>query len=381
MLADINEDEGSLKGGIEAFTEGSLRPAIKKFVDGHEFPADLFREFLSLGYMGTAYDPDYDGAGLGVRGSAIVTEALAAAEPGFAAIYLCNSAPMTAIARYGSDELKRRWLAPLCRGEFIASFGVTEPHGGSDVASIRTRAVEDGDHWVLNGAKVFSTNAGTPLHGVSTIIAVTDPDKGAKGLSTFVVPVGTPGFRVGKASRKTGWRIAPSVELFLDDCRIPKEFMVGQRGEGLKQILTTLSIGRILVAAAALGLSRKAFTLARDYGRDRKVGGRPIFENQALTFPLADAMTSMHAAELMIRNAACLADAGRDFRRETSMAKLFCSEMAGTIADLATQIHGGYGMFEDYEVSGLMGEAKVLQIVEGTSEVQRLIIARDLVTS
>jgi len=380
MLAELNDDERALKEGVEAFTEGSLRPGIKRHVDDHEFPTDLVREFLALGYMGTAYDLDHDGAGFGARGSAIVAEALAAVEPGFAAIYLCNSAPMTAISRYGSQELKREWLGPLCRGEFIASFGVTEPQGGSDVAGIRTRAVEDGDGWVLNGAKVFSTNAGTPLHGVSTVLAVTDPDKGAKGLSTFVVPVGTPGFRVGKAGRKTGWRIAPSVELFFDNCRIPKRYLLGNSGEGLKQILTTLSLGRILVAAAALGLSRKAFALAKDYGKGRKVGGLPIFENQGITFPLADAMTSMHAAELMIRNAACLADAGRPFRLETSMAKLFASEMAGKIAELAVQVHGGYGMFEEYDVSGLMGEAKVLQIVEGTSEVQRLVIARELLS-
>lgn len=378
MLADLNEDERALRRGVEAFAEGRLRPNVKAFVDAHAFPADLVREFAALGYMGAAYDVDHDGGGLGVRGSAIVAEALATVEPGFAAIFLCNSAPSSVIAQYGSDALKCDWLARLCRGEMIASFGVTEPHGGSDVASIRTRAVRDGDDWVLNGAKVFSTNAGTELHGLSTIVAVTDPELGPKGLSTFLVPVGTPGFRVGKAARKIGWRIAPSVELFLDDCRIPAGNLIGQSGDGLKQILTTLSLGRILVAAAALGLSRKAFALARDYGVARKVGGAPIFANQGVTFPLADALTRMHAAELMIRNAACLADAGRPFRLETSMTKLFASELAGEIAELAVQIHGGYGVFEEYDVSGLIGEAKVLQIVEGTSEIQRLIIAREL---
>ncbi|HEY0220180.1 MAG TPA: acyl-CoA dehydrogenase family protein [Afipia sp.] len=380
-MLDLNDDERALKEGVESFADGELRPHIKSFVDAHEFPEKLVAQFGALGFMGTAYEPDFDGGGLGARGSAIVAEALSVAEPGFAAIYLCNSAPMTVISRYGSQELKREWLAPLCRGEVIASFGVTETHGGSDVASIKTRAVDDGNCWVLNGSKVFSTNAGTPLHGLSTVVAVTDPDKGPKGLSTFVVPVGTEGFRVGKAGHKTGWRIAPSVELFFEDCRIPKRFLVGERGDGLKQILTTLSLGRILVAAASLGLSRKAFNLAREYGRGRKVGGRQVFDNQGLTFPLADAMTQMHAAELMIRNAACLADDGKPFRLESSMAKLFASEMAGRIADTAVQVHGGYGMFEEYEVSGLLGEAKVLQIVEGTSEVQRLLIARELAAS
>lgn len=378
MLLELTEDERALKQGLEAFAQGELRSRIAPFVERHAFPSDLVRAFARLGFMGTAYHPDDGGSGLGTRGAAIVAEVLAEVEPGFAAIYLCNSAPMSVIARFGSEALKREWLTPLCRGDCIASFGVSEPHGGSDVASTRTRAVRDGDDWVLSGAKIFSTNAGTDQHGLSTVVAVTDPDKGSRSLSTFVVPVGTAGFRVGKAGRKVGWRIAPSVELFFDECRIPGRLMVGARGDGLKQILTTLGLGRILVGAAALGLSRKALRLAARYGRERKVGGRPIFENQGLTFPLADAITRIHAAELMIRNAACLADADRPFRLETAMAKLFASELAGEIADLAVQVHGGYGIFEEYEVSGLLGEAKVLQIVEGTSEVQRLVIARQL---
>lgn len=378
MLLDLTEDEILLKNAVEAFAENSLRPAIKDYADRHRFPTELVREFLGLGFMGTAYPPEAGGAGLGTRGAAIVAEVLARVEPSFAAIYLCNSAPMTVIARYASDEQKRRWLAPLCAGETIASFGVTEPSGGSDVASIKLRAVEDGDHFVLNGSKIFSTNAGTPLHGLSTVIAVTDPDKGPKGLSTFIVPVGTPGFSVGKAGRKIGWRIADSVELFFDNCRVPKAQLVGERGEGLKQILTTLSIGRILVAATGLGLARKAMDLAKAYGNGRKVGGRAIFAHQGLAFPLADILTKIHAAELMIRHSAILSDSGRAFRTETSMAKLFASELAGEAADIAVQVHGGYGVYEEYDVSSLLGEAKVLQIVEGTSEVQRLVIAREL---
>lgn len=378
MLLDLDEDETMLRSGLQQFAEGSLRPKIKPFADEHKFPTELMTEFLALGFMGTAYDPNFGGSGLGTRGAAIVAEQLARVEPGFAAIYLCNSAPMTTIARYGSDEVKRKWLEPLCRGEMIASFGVTEPSGGSDVASVKMRAVEDGDSFVLSGSKVFSTNAGTPLHGVTTFVAVTDPELGPRGLSTFVVPVGTPGFTVGKPGRKIGWRIADSVELFLDGCRIPKTNMIGNRGDGLKQILTTLSIGRILVAATALGLARKAVDLAKSYGNGRKVGGAAIFNHQGLTFPLADALTNIHAAELMIRNASCLADADRAFRLETSMTKLFATEMAGQAADIALQVHGGYGAFEEYEVSSLPGEARVLRILEGTSEIQRLVIAREL---
>jgi alkylation response protein AidB-like acyl-CoA dehydrogenase len=274
--------------------------------------------------------------------------------------------------------LKQRWLAPLCRGDMIASFGVTEPHGGSDVAQTRTRAIRDGDDYVITGSKVFSTNAGTPLHGLSTVIASTDPAKGAKGLSTFVVPVGTPGFSVGRPGPKIGWRIAPSVELHLDECRVPASHLIGEPGDGLKQILATLSVGRILVAATGLGIARRALRLAKDYGRGRSLFGRSILENQGLAFPLADLMTRIHAAELMIRNAAVLVDEGRPFRTETSMAKLFATELALEAAERAIQVHGGYGVFHDYEVSGLLGEAKVLQLVEGTSEIQRLVIAREL---
>ena len=378
MLLDLSDDEHLLKDSVAAFAAKSLQPKIGPYVARHEFPTELVKAFCGLGLMGTAYDPAYDGSGLGTKGAAIVAETLAMTEPGFAAIFLCNSAPMTVLARYGSEALKRDWLAKLCRGEMIASFGVSEPGGGSDVASIQTRAIEDGDHFVLKGSKIFSTNAGTPLHGLSTVIAATDPERGPKGLSTFVVPVGTPGFTVGKAGRKVGWRIADSVELYFDNCRIPKSHMVGARGDGLRQILTTLSIGRILVGATALGLARKAMNLAKTYGAQRKVGGKPIFENQGLTFPAADVMTKVHAAELMIRNAAWLADAERPFRSETSMAKLFASELAADAVDLAVQIHGGYGVFEEFEISGLWGEAKVLQIVEGTSEVQRIVIAREL---
>jgi short/branched chain acyl-CoA dehydrogenase len=374
MTAD--EDEATFLAGVNGFIDKELRRSIGPFVRDHRFPAELVKSFAKAGFMGTAYDPEYGGAGLGARGAALLCEALSQAEPGFAAIFLCNSAPMTVLARFGSDAIKRQWLEPLCRGEIVASFGVTEPHGGSDVAQIKTRAREDGDHFVLDGSKIFSTNAGTPLHGLTTVVAVTDADAGPKGLSTFAVPVGTPGFVVGKPGRKIGWRIAPSCELFFDGCRIPKSAMIGNRGDGLKQILITLSAGRVLVAAAALGLARKALDLAIQYGRQRKLFGKSILENQGLAFPLADLETKCYAAQLMIRDAAQRIDLEQPSRLQTSMAKLFASELAMEAANAAIQVHGGYGVFEEYDVSGLLGEAKVLSLVEGTSEIQRLVIAR-----
>ena len=378
MPIELTEDETSLLAATDRFIEREMKPSIGTYVREHQFPTPIVKAFAKGGFMGVAYDPAFDGGGLGARGAALLSARLAEAEPGFAAIFLCNSAPMTVLARFGSDRIKQQWLAPLCRGETLASFGVTEPHGGSDVAQIKTRAREDGNDFVLDGSKVFSTNAGTPLHGVTTVVAVTDPEKGSKGLSTFAVPVGTPGFSIGKPGRKIGWRIAPSCELFFDGCRVPKTAMVGNPGDGLKQILTTLAIGRVLVAATALGLTRKATRLAISYASNRKLFGRGILQNQGLSFPLADILTKCYAAELMIQDAAKLIDGGRPFRSETSMVKLFATELAIEAAALAIQTHGGYGVFEEYEVSGLMGEAKVLTLVEGTSEIQRLVIARDL---
>lgn len=380
MLLELTEDETLLRDAVARFAAERLEPAMPSHLARHEFPAELVRECGELGYFGAAYDSEYGGADLGTRGAAIVAETLARTEPAFAAIFLCSSAPASLVARFGSDDLKREWLAPLCEGRMVASFGVTEPHGGSDVANIRTRAVRDGDDWVLNGNKIFSTNGGTPLHGFSTVVAVTDPDRGAKGLSSFVVPVGTPGFTVGKAAGKIGWRFADSVELYFEDVRIPDRFRVGERGDGLKQILSVLSIGRILVGATGLGLARRAMDLAKAYGRERQLFGKSILEHQGLSFPLADILTRIHACELMVRNAACLVDAGRPFRNETSMAKLFASELAVEAALKAIQVHGAYGVFDDYPVSGLLGEAKVLEIVEGTSEIQRLVISRELLT-
>lgn len=378
MLIDFSDDERMLTDAVRRFAQQELAPAMPEHLAKHAFPTELVKAFGEMGFLGVSYDPEYGGGGLGTRGAAIVAELLARVEPSFAAIFLCNSAPASLIARYGSDKQKRDWLQPVNEGKMIGSFGVTEPHGGSDVASNKTTAVLDGDEYVINGQKMFSTNAGTPLHGFSTVIAVTDPDAKSKGLSSFIVPVGTPGFSVGKRANKIGWRFADSVELYFDNVRVPKENLIGQPGDGLKQVLTVLSVGRILVGATGLGLARRAIDLAKSYGRDRKLFGKSILEHQGLSFPLADILTKIHAAELMVRNAATLVDEGRPFRNETSMTKLFASELAVEAALKAIQVHGAYGVFEEYPVSGLLGEAKVLEIVEGTSEIQRLVIAREL---
>ncbi len=374
-FASLRED---LREVVARFARERLAPAIGMHLEEHTFPAELVAELGALGLFGTAYGPEFGGAGLGVRGAALVAEELARVEPSFAAIYVCHSAPATLLDRYASSDLKNAWLRPANEGRFIGSFGVTEPHGGSDIANIRTRAVEDGDDFLLIGSKVFSTNAGTPPHAFTTVVAVTDPHLGAKGLSSFVVPVGAPGFTFGRRKPKIGWRAADSVELFLDEVRVPRSNLIGRRGDGLKQVLTVLSIGRILVAAIGLGLARKAVDLSREYGRERQLFGASILAHQGLAFPMADILTEIHAAELMIAHAARLVDEGQPFRIETSMTKLFASQLAVKAALQAIQVHGGYGVFDEYPVAGLLGEAKVLEIVEGTSEMQRMVIAREL---
>lgn len=377
-MLDHTEDEAMLVDAVERFCREQLADALPAHSREHRFPTELVRAFGELGYLGTAYDPAYGGAGLGTRGAALVAEILARTEPSFAAVFLCNSAPASLIVRFGSDEQKREFLEPVCAGRMIGSFGVTEPHGGSDVASIRTKALRDGDDWILSGAKIFSTNAGTPLHGFSTVVAVTDPDKGPKGLTSFVVPVGTPGFSVGRPAAKIGWRFADSVELYFDDVRIPDRSRIGDPGDGLKQVLSVLSIGRVLVAATGLGLARRAIDLSIAHGRDRRLFGKSILEHQGLAFPLADVLTGIHAAELMVRHSAMLVDSGRPFRNETSKTKLFASQLAVDAALKAVQVHGALGVFEDCPAASLIGEAKVLEIVEGTSEIQRMVIAREL---
>lgn len=378
LMTDLNDDERMLTDAVSRFAQQELQPAMPKHLAEHTFPVELVRSFGELGFIGTSYDPEYSGGGMGTRGATIVAELLARVEPSFAAIFLCNSAPCSLIARYGSEEQKREWLQPVNEGKMIASFGVTEPHGGSDVANIKTTAVQDGDDYIINGMKLFSTNAGTQLHGFSTVVAVTDPDKGSKGLSSFIIPVGTEGFTIGKKANKIGWRFADSVELYFDNVRVPAKYLVGNRGDGLKQILTVLSIGRVLMAATGLGLTKRAIDLAKAYGKDRRLFGKSILEHQGLSFPLADILTKIYATELMVRHCAHLIDEGRPFRNETSKAKLFASEMAIEAALKAIQVHGAYGIFDEYPVSGLLGEAKVLEIAEGTSEIQRLVIAREL---
>lgn len=373
----LTDDEQALAAALDRFVEGTLAPTIDRHVRDHSFPETIVREFLSLGFMGAAFDEDNGGAGLGVRGGALVVERLARCDPGFAAIVLCNSASMSVLARFANGDQKARFLSPLITGEMISSFGVSEPQGGSDPSATRTRAERRGTDFVINGAKVFSTNAGTELHGLSLVLAQTDAAAGPRGLSTFVVPKGTPGFTIARPRDKIGWRVAPTVELFFDDVRVPADHLVGKPGDGLKQVLVALAAGRVLVAACALGLTRKALETAGRYAGARELRGKAVLSNQSVGFRLADLGARLLSASLLTRHAAELLDAGLPARAEASAAKLIASEMAVDAALAAIHLHGAYGIFEEHEASRLIGEAKVLEIAEGVSEVQRLLLLRE----
>ena len=275
---------------------------------------------------------------------------------------------------FGTPEQKERFLTPLARGEKLGSFGLTEATSGSDAANMATRAVRDGDHWVLNGTKVFITNAG--VAGIYVVAAVTDPAKGSKGISMFIVEKETEGLRSGKKEDKLGWRASDTRELILEEVRVPADQLLGEEGRGFQQCLHTLTGGRIGIAAHALGIAEGAFDAARAYAQDREQFGRPIAEFQAIQFKLADMATGIEAGRLLTHRAARLKDSGRDYRLAAAQAKLFCSELAMRTTIEAVQIHGGNGYTRDYPVERMMRDAKVTEIGEGTSEIQRTIIAR-----
>jgi short/branched chain acyl-CoA dehydrogenase len=279
----------------------------------------------------------------------------------------------------GTEEQKQRWLVPMCRGEILGAFGLTEPGGGSDAASTLTTAKLDGDEWIVNGSKAFITNSGTDITGLVTITAVTgEREDGRKEISAIIVPSNTPGFEVGKSYRKLGWHASDTHERSFADCRVPQENLLGQRGKGFANFLRTLDDGRIAIAALGVGLAQGCLDESVKYANERRAFGRAIGEFQGLQFKIADLKVMVETARLATYKAAWLRDEGRPYKAEASLAKLYSSEIAVTCAREAVQIHGGYGFMEEYPVARYYRDSKVLEIGEGTSEVQRILIARDL---
>jgi len=284
------------------------------------------------------------------------------------------------IFRFGTEEQKQQWLVPMCRGEILGAFGLTEPGGGSDAGATKTTAVLIDGAWVINGSKAFITNSGTEITGVVTITAVTgeSTEAGHKEISAIIIPAGTPGFEVGRSYRKVGWRASDTHELSFSDCRVPEENLLGERGKGYAQFLQTLDDGRIAVAAMGVGLAQGCLEACLRYAAERTAFGRPIGAFQALQFKMADMKVAVETARLATYRAAWLRDRGRPFKAEAALAKLYASEVAVTCAREAVQVHGGYGYMEEFPVARFYRDSKVLEIGEGTSEIMRWIIARDL---
>jgi butyryl-CoA dehydrogenase len=373
----LNDEQQMVRDTARAFAQDKLAPFAAEWDREHKFPADALTEMASLGFLGMTIPEEWDGAGLDyVSYAAAVIEIAAGCGAVSTIMSVHNGVGCMPILTYGDDAQREKFLKPMARGEKIGCFCLTEPDAGSDAASIRTRARRDGDHYIINGAKQFITSGKNGK--VAILFAVTDPEAGKNGLSAFIVPTDTPGFRIVRVEEKLGQHASDTCQLAFEDMRVPASQRLGAEGMGLKIALANLEGGRIGIAAQAVGMARAAFEAARDYARERKQFGKPIVEHQAVAFKLADMATRIDAAELMVLRAAVLRDSKKPCLKEASMAKLFASEMAEQVCSDAIQIHGGYGYLADYPVERIYRDVRVCQIYEGTSEVQRLVISRAL---
>lgn len=377
MDFSLNEEQTLLKHTVRDFAEAELRPHSREWDEKQEFPREVFTKLGALGLMGVVWPTEYGGSGLSTLDYAIVMEEISRVDAGVAlSLAAHNSLCSGHIFLAGSEEQKRKYLIPLAKGEKVGAWGLTENSAGSDAGGTKTTAVRDGGHWVLNGSKTFITNG--RLAEVAVVMAVTDKNKGKKGISAFVVERGTPGFRAGKKEDKLGVRSSDTSELVFEDCRIPAENLLGQEGMGFVDTLRILDRGRIGIAAFSLGIAQASLEASMTYATGRRQFGHAIAEFQAVQFKIADMSVKVEAARLLTWRAAALRDAGKDHTLQSSQAKLYSSEIAVEAALDAIQIHGGYGYIKDYPVERYLRDAKLGTIGEGTSEVQRLVIAREL---
>jgi short-chain 2-methylacyl-CoA dehydrogenase len=372
-------EQDEFRKTVRAFAEEVIAPRAQEMDETEEFPVDIVRQMGELGLFGLPFPERYGGSGSDFTTLCIAIEELARIDSSMA-ITLEAGVGLGAMPIYlfGTEEQKQKWLVPLARGENIAGFGLTEPGAGSDSGATSTRGVLDGGDWVIDGSKSFITNVGTPLSLFVTITASTGARGDATEISNIIVPVGTPGFTVGKAYKKIGWHASDTRELAFAGCRVPEENLLGTRGEGFRNFLIILDGGRVAIGALAVGLAQGCVEQSIAYAKERKQFGKPIADYQAIQFKLADMATQTDLARLAVYRAAWMKDQGMPFKKEASMAKLFASEVAVTAAREAVQVHGGYGFINESAVSRFYRDSKVLEIGEGTSEVQRILIAREL---
>ncbi len=377
MDFSLSEEQQLLRKTVREFAEEHIRPHVREWDEKQEFPREIFTRLGELGLMGAVWPAEYGGAGLSTLDYAIVMEELSRADAGVAlSVAAHNSLCSGHIALAGSEAQKRKYLVPLARGEKVGCWGLTENGAGSDAGGTRTTAVRDGDHFVLNGSKTFITNG--RVADVAVVMAVTDKSKGKKGISAFVVERGTPGFRAGKKEDKLGVRSSDTSELVLEGCRIPADQLLGQQGMGFVDTLRILDRGRIGIAAWSIGIAQAALEASLTYARQRQQFGHAIAEFQAIQFKIAEMAMKVDAARLLCWRAAALRDSGREHTLESSMAKLYAGDAAVEVALEAIQIHGGYGFIKEYPVERYLRDSKLGTIGEGTSEVQKLVIARGL---
>jgi short/branched chain acyl-CoA dehydrogenase len=381
MDFDLTEEQQEFRRAVREFAEEVIAPRAEEMDRLEEFPSDIVKQMGQMGLFGLPFPEEYGGQGADFLTFCIAVEELARVDSSMA-ITLEAGVGLGANPIYadGTEEQKQRWLVPMCRGEILGAFGLTEPGGGSDAGATRTTArLEDGQ-WVIDGSKAFITNSGTEMTGLVTITAVTGEgdEEGRKEISAIILPAGTQGLEVGKSYRKVGWRASDTHEIAFNDCRVPEENLLGERGNGYAQFLRTLDDGRIAVAALATGLAQGCLEASVKYSQERHAFGRPIGSFQALQFKIADMKVAVETARLATYRAAWLRDRGRPYKAEAALAKLYASEVAVSSARQAVQVHGGYGYMEEFPVARFYRDSKVLEIGEGTSEIMRWIIARDL---
>jgi short-chain 2-methylacyl-CoA dehydrogenase len=378
----LNEEHEALRASVREFATTAIAPVIGKFYEDHAFPYELIRQMGKMGLFGLPFPEEVGGMGGDYFALCIALEELARVDSSVAiTLEAAISLGAMPIYRYGTEAQKAEWLPRLVSGEALGAFGLTEPGFGSDAGGTATRAVldESTNEWVINGSKAFITNSGTDITALVTVTAVTGtkPD-GSKEISAIIVPSGTPGFTVAPGYSKVGWCASDTHELHFDDCRVPAANLLGERGRGFAQFLATLDEGRVAIAALSVGLAQGCVDESLSYAHQRHAFGQPIGNFQAIQFKVADMEMRAHTARLAYYDAAGRLVAGRNFKRQAAIAKLYASEVAVTNAREATQVHGGYGFMNETPVARMWRDAKILEIGEGTSEIQRMIIAREL---
>ena len=377
----LTEEHQMIRDALRSYAQERLAPNAARWDKEHYFPKDELKELAGLGAFGVAVPEQYGGAGLDYVSLALVLEEIAAGDGGTSTIISVNNCPVCSIAMmYASEEQKQQWLVPLARGEMLGAFALTEPHTGSDAAALRTTATRvsgnEGDEYVLNGTKQFITSG--KYGDVAIVMAVTDKAAGKKGISAFWVPTDTPGYIVAGLEQKMGQHSSDTAQIVFDNCRIPARNLIGEEGMGYKIALSGLEGGRIGIASQSVGMARAAFEAALAYAKERESFGKAIFEHQSVQFRLSEMAMQIEAARQLILHAAAMKDAGLPCLKEAAMAKLFASEMAERVVSNAMQVFGGYGYVADFPIERIYRDVRVCQIYEGTSDIQKILIARAL---